>query len=214
MSQESPLTETSTVVALWRRLLVAVSAVDETWVGRRVQSISTVLGTAASASGLAGFARMLGRWSRASFLWRWLTAEPDPDVIVIDLRESYTLRPILVVFDRISGTFARAWGTAGLKPLVRTTEAHLQRHPIRTLSIAALAALLTELTLSLVLASLSPTGVGTRLALIGLSLLGTRIRVSWQQCTELATYESLVAILEPPEIPDEDEPDTTDSRRR
>jgi len=32
---------------------------------------------------------------------RWLTAEPEPDVIVIDLRETVTVGPIVLVLDRI-----------------------------------------------------------------------------------------------------------------
>jgi hypothetical protein len=43
------------------------------------------------------------RPSRASIkrLGQWLTAEPDPDVIVIDLRDTVTVRPIILVLDRI-----------------------------------------------------------------------------------------------------------------
>jgi hypothetical protein len=32
---------------------------------------------------------------------RWLTAEPDPDVIVVDLRETVTVGPVILVLDRI-----------------------------------------------------------------------------------------------------------------
>jgi len=34
-------------------------------------------------------------------LRHWITAEPEPDVIVIDLRETVTVGPIILVFDRI-----------------------------------------------------------------------------------------------------------------
>jgi hypothetical protein len=35
-------------------------------------------------------------------LYQWLTAEPEPEVIVIDLRDSYTVGPILAILDRIA----------------------------------------------------------------------------------------------------------------
>ncbi|GCF14787.1 hypothetical protein Harman_27220 [Haloarcula mannanilytica] len=38
--------------------------------------------------------RAIGAWTasviKGSFCYRWLTKEPEPEVIVIDLRESYT----------------------------------------------------------------------------------------------------------------------------
>ncbi|MFB6228316.1 MAG: DUF4330 family protein [Halobacteriales archaeon] len=42
-------------------------------------------------------------------VWNWLTAEPDPDVIVIDLRETLTVGPIIVVLDLIVERLARLY---------------------------------------------------------------------------------------------------------
>jgi hypothetical protein len=39
--------------------------------------------------------------ARASTLYQWLTTEPDPAVIVIDLRETRTVGPILALLDRL-----------------------------------------------------------------------------------------------------------------
>ncbi|WP_121821394.1 hypothetical protein [Halostella salina] len=59
----------------------------------------------AAAAGVArrarSVARTAGRWVRGSWLYRWLTAEPDPEVIVIDLRETYTVGPFVRLLDRI-----------------------------------------------------------------------------------------------------------------
>lgn len=38
-------------------------------------------------------------WVHNSALYQWLTAEPDPEVIVIDLRETWTVGPVLRVLD-------------------------------------------------------------------------------------------------------------------
>jgi hypothetical protein len=37
---------------------------------------------------------------RGSWLYGWLTAEPEPDVIVIDLRETRTVGPVIELLDR------------------------------------------------------------------------------------------------------------------
>jgi len=36
-----------------------------------------------------------------SALYRWLTAEPDPDVMIIDLRDTYTVSPFLAILDTL-----------------------------------------------------------------------------------------------------------------
>lgn len=45
--------------------------------------------------------RVLARWTRSSYLFRWLTKEPDPEVIVIDLRDTYTVGPFIAILDWI-----------------------------------------------------------------------------------------------------------------
>jgi hypothetical protein len=42
-------------------------------------------------------------------VWRWLTAEPDPDVIVIDLRETLTVGPVIAVLDWLVVRLARLY---------------------------------------------------------------------------------------------------------
>jgi hypothetical protein len=47
-------------------------------------------------------------WVGNSDLYRWLTKEPDPDVVVIDLRETYTVGPFLRAADRVAPPAAAA----------------------------------------------------------------------------------------------------------
>ncbi|MFW5956632.1 MAG: hypothetical protein ACOCQY_04440 [Halorhabdus sp.] len=56
--------------------------------------------------------RVVIDWISASWLYRWLTAEPDPDVIVIDLRETVTVGPILAVLERAIALLARGRGSS------------------------------------------------------------------------------------------------------
>lgn len=62
----------------------------------------------------------------ASFLFRWLTKEPDPEVIVIDLRKTYTVGPIVALLDAIIGQVTPYWrhstAKAGLDRLLRYLE--------------------------------------------------------------------------------------------
>ena len=48
----------------------------------------------------------LNEYTRESYIYRWLTKEPDPEVIVIDLRETYTVGPIIVLLDALSDRVA------------------------------------------------------------------------------------------------------------
>lgn len=46
---------------------------------------------------------------RASRLYRWLTAEPDPTVVTIDLRETYTVGPVLRLTERLVTPVVTRW---------------------------------------------------------------------------------------------------------
>lgn len=51
----------------------------------------------------------VGTAVRNSYLYRWLTKEPEPEVIVIDLRETYTVGPIIALLDRLVEWIAPYW---------------------------------------------------------------------------------------------------------
>ena len=65
----------------------------------------------------------LTRVVQGSFLYRWLTAEPDPEVIVIDLRETYTVGPFIAILDRVVETFVPYYQQSLLKRGVDTVGA-------------------------------------------------------------------------------------------
>ena len=200
MSDGSAPTETSVVVAAWHRLTSRLKT-DDSRVGRLSQQLSAVLSRSLEASGLATLGTALLRWVRASVLYRWLTTEPDPEIVVIDLRETSTLGPLIAVLDRLAGPLFRGCQTARAGSLADTTSAALRDHPVRTVSVVALGALLTNLAVSAASGTLSAPGLGVRLSGVALAALGTRIRISWAQCTESVTYRTLVAVFEPPKPP-------------
>lgn len=76
--------ETSSVVALFRRALGQDS---------RVNAVG----------------RWLWRSVERSFVFRWLTKEPETEVIVIDFRETYTVGPFVRLFDSLVDRATPYW---------------------------------------------------------------------------------------------------------
>jgi len=58
-------------------------------------------------SGTAAARNTISRIARHSALLRWLTSEPDPEMIVIDLRETRTVGPVIQLLD---------WGITCIQP--------------------------------------------------------------------------------------------------
>jgi hypothetical protein len=63
--------------------------------------------------------------TETSWIYRWLTAEPEPEVVVIDLRETYTVGPFLAVLDTVTPHIARPWRNSTLASVVRAIEGAL-----------------------------------------------------------------------------------------
>ena len=172
---------------------------------RRFRSVSERVVTAFSKSRLAAAGRAGERIARASWLYRWLTTEPDPEVVVIDLRETYVIGPILGMLDRSFSVVTSGWSQARSETLLEQVHETIEARPIRTVSLAVLTAIVANLALTAVLGSLTTTAVGVRLIAASLALAGTRVNASWDDVTDSWTYSLLVTLLEPPEPPDERE---------
>lgn len=96
------------------RLRTTLAAAADT---SRTLAVPAVLGRAAAHARVTRGLRAVKRWGRHSFLYRWLTKEPDPDVVVIDLRETSTVGPIIAVLDRIAVPLGRSYRASGLRGL-------------------------------------------------------------------------------------------------
>ncbi|SHH68142.1 hypothetical protein [Halobaculum gomorrense] len=70
-------------------------------VARRSTIGSTIanLGDAVWTSSVATLGERTGTYVRNSWLYTWLTKEPEPEVIVIDLRETWTVGPVIALLD-------------------------------------------------------------------------------------------------------------------
>ncbi|WP_233559385.1 MULTISPECIES: hypothetical protein [unclassified Halorubrum] len=152
----------------------------------------------------------LGQWIagavRDSYLYRWLTAEPDPDVIVIDLRETWTVGPVIRLLDAAIDRLAPAVRESRVAGAVQTGATVTRQQPA---VVAGLGLLVAG-----ALVGVASVGAGTlgttRLALTAVTLitgaLATRERRSWTELRETRPVRLLLAALEPPEPQEEHTP--------
>lgn len=91
---------------------------ERTALVRRISEDSVVLSglrALTSESGSSGAFRsstvgeVMTSWIEGSALYRWLTTEPEPEVIVIDLRETWTVGPVVAVLDWGVEFLASCW---------------------------------------------------------------------------------------------------------
>ena len=166
-------------------------------IARSIDALSDRIAIASAESRVGGAVATLGDWVRASWSYRWLTAEPDPDVIVIDLRETYTVGPIIRLLDRVVTPLADAWdGSSAQASVDAVADA-----PVRALGVVVAVAVLVETALSLVVGDLGQTGLRIRALLFGFAALATQVSLSASELTETRTGRLLRAVLEPPEPP-------------
>ena len=86
---------------------------DQSRTGRAVRAVGATVAQASEGSTLLGAAESLATRTetvvRNSSCYRWLTAEPDPSVVVIDLRETRTVGPFVRLLEIVLEPVERAW---------------------------------------------------------------------------------------------------------
>lgn len=147
-------------------------------------------------------ATTLQEWIYSAWGYQWLTAEPDPDVIVIDLRETIILGPIFQLFKLIVPQESRIVQTIGSYFQGMTVVNQVRTAPIRITSILLLSAALGGLLISVATTSVTPAnGVGL-LAVVAGGLYGLRDTRSWEELKESQTINAIRSLLEPPAPPE------------
>lgn len=145
-----------------------------------------------------GIESTLGRWGRGSRLVQWFLAEPDPEVIVIDLRETYTVGPLLRVLDRVAAIASRIDDRTGISDGVSRLAAIVTSAPLVVLGV-----LLASIALGGIVTTIVADGAfGGWLILLGLAMLATR---ETRTASELATTrvgKAVIAAFEPPDPPE------------
>lgn len=141
------------------------------------------------------------RIARASWVYRWFTREPDPEVVVIDLRDTVTIGPILTLLEHFVTRMRRYAQGATFRTVAERITESLVNHPIQTVSIVVLATVITNLGLLIVFEIPSLDAIGIRLLVVSLALAGTRMTHSASELADSQTGKLLKAALEPPEQP-------------
>lgn len=166
--------------------------------------------------------RRLKRYGGGSWLYRWLTAEPEPEVIVIDLRETWTAGPIIEWVDNTLRAIAPATLTSGAIVAAARLRNRLRTRPIRTVSLGMIGVGL--IALLVLLTTPDPTGPTLLLviAVLVLALRGTQSTRTWSELQDTRWYRTLADAFEPPEPPgspydsteDADDDRSADSERQ
>lgn len=161
---------------------------------------------AAHASHVATLWRRLVAAVQASFLYQWLTAEPNPDVIVIDLRETWTVGPILRLLDIVIDRLRPAVKTAWVIRVAQTGVWAVYAAPLAAagVGLAGVGLLITLTGVMGSTTSVTQLGVGFGAVIAGVA--ATRDRRSWDDLRETRPVELFVAALEPPEPPTQTDP--------
>lgn len=185
-----------------------VGSVDRTRLTAGSRTARTVRGMVNTLSGVAGGSALVRSgttvrgYVTGSFLYRWLTAEPEPDVIVIDLRETVTVGPWLAALERVVTWLLPAAVSSALfrggQGLARVVGAR----PVQLVSLAVggiTAAVVVRTGLRGGLSA--PTLVVAAVVLAG-AAVGARVRWSLSELRDTRGYQAVVAAFEPPEPPE------------
>jgi hypothetical protein len=175
---------------------------DASRTGRTIHASGTALAAAFAGSLVAGAIATLARWSRSSWLYRWLTAEPEPAVVVIDLRETATVGPLLAAVEHTVRSLTPAARSSALGRALDWIVEGVRAAPIRAAGVAVLIATLPNVAVGLVTGSVTTAGLVAWALLAGLALLGTRVTASWDRLRRTRPARLLAAALEPPDPPD------------
>jgi len=178
-----------------------------------------------ASSAVVGGVSRLGGWITAvvheSALFQWLTAEPEPDVIVIDLRETWTVGPIIGLLDRVITALAAATADSRLVEGAEHAVAHTRETPLRVAGGVVVG-------VSVALLAVGASGGEVSMPLVAAGILscvsGAVAMRETRSVTELRETPAgemvarggalLVRLLEPPEPPESSETGTDDVQAR
>ena len=149
---------------------------------------------------LSSIERSISRWARGSRIVAWFLAEPDPEVVVIDLRETHTVGPVLRLLSWVGRRTQATVDRTGLANTWSTAVDRFAAEPLRLVGILLLAFAVAGLAGAI----LSSGGAGGWFVLLGMGLLATRERRSASELAETRVGRAVVAAFEPPEPPERD----------
>lgn len=206
-STDAPAEASDSLRARWDRALEESRLLGggEVWSEDAQKTVATAVENAAVSSGfrfvdrvLTPVERTLARCVRGSRIVGWFLAEPDPEVVVIDLRETYTVGPVIRVLAWTGDRAVRGANRTGIADAWARFVGSVGAEPLRFLGVALVAVALG----GLVGAAVSGGSLGGWLVMFGAGLLATRERRSAGELAETRLGRALVTAFEPPEPPE------------
>lgn len=134
-----------------------------------------------------------------SWLYGWLTAEPEPEVIVIDLRETWTAGPVLASIDRALAELLPGVQSARVTTVLRRGWDHVIEQPLRYVGIMVAIVVSLSAVRLIVASTWSPWMLGLHIVLLAMGLLALRSTRSMDDLLETRVAQYLIAAFEPPE---------------
>ncbi len=174
------------------------AAIAESKVGR----FSATISLAIENSAISRAGQQLSQWVQQSYLFRWLTAEPEPEVIVVDLRESWFVGPVIAALDRFTKAVVPAVETSRVRRATKRLTARLSRAPLRFAGLAGVVAFSALVAAALLTGTLTRPAMGAYAICLGLALAGTRVELSWRELGETKIGKAVSAAFVPPEYDD------------
>lgn len=152
---------------------------------------------------IATIERALMRVVRGSALHGWLTADPDPEPVVIDLRETYTMGPVLAVLNRLASL------TPDSKPATTAgaLTGRVAAAPVRALGLVWSLAFAASLLATVADGGLTAPVYGFHALGLLAGLVMLRERRDPEALAETPIWGTLLAVFAPPPTPREDPDD-------
>jgi hypothetical protein len=172
------------------------AAVADSWLVTGLDSLHDELLTLGDDSRAARLADWGRRTVVDSFTYRWLTGDPDPGIVVVDLRNSYAVGPFVAALDDLLRWLDTATDDSRTVALARVLDVEFRAAPVRLLG-AALALGAAGALLLLTVggpAGVRPLAVLATLAFGGLA--ATRSTVSWTDLADSRGGRFVVDALE------------------
>ncbi|QDX40817.1 hypothetical protein [Salarchaeum sp. JOR-1] len=144
---------------------------------------------------------VLEQWLRASFLYQWLTAEPDPDVVVIDLRTTFSVGPLIALLDHVVRALVPASHRARITRAWTTLMHVVRAVPLKVAGLLLTIATGAVVALTAIRGQLTTTTLSAAGGLLAVALLVSRSDRSWSQLRESRPVQMLSAALAPPDPP-------------
>lgn len=142
------------------------------------------------------------RYVKHSHSYRWLTTEPDPDVIVIDLRRTYTVGPVLRLVDWFVSLLGDAASTSLSARIAGDLEGRFVERPLRVVGWGALGGVTIAALGLLMTGGLSAVSLGVLGVVAAGGVLGTRSTTTLDELRKTEAWNYVERAFEPPSPPD------------